>query len=318
MEKGNLGRLSRLDESELRKIWPREEQDLSQWVKDNAQLLGDALGLQVELDEAEGPVANFRLDLAGYEGTNQTPVVVENQFGRTDHDHLGKLITYAAGREAGVLVWIATEFQEAHREALEWLNRISGKDLLFYGLELEVLRIDESRPAVRFNVVSAPPVEKRPKQVTEPSERASKYRDFWTRLLNLIRSRFPSVRSDSVAPAQSWFSTGAGMTGFAIGSSFTRDGRFRVELYIDTGDKERNKRAFALLKESQAEIEEAIGDRLEWEEIPDKRASRIAVYRAGTIEDALKSTDEYVNWAAERLSRFREVLQPRIRQLELD
>lgn len=287
-------------------------------MKDNAELLGNALGLQVELDEAEGPVANFRLDLAGYEGINQTPVVVENQFGRTDHDHLGKLITYAAGREAGVLVWISTEFQEAHRRALEWLNRVSGKDLLFYGLELEVLRIDESRPGVRFSVVSAPPPEKRPNQVPEPSERALKYKDFWTKLLNLIRSRFPNVSRASAAPAQSWFSAGAGMTGFAIGSSFTGDGRFRVELYVDTGDRERNKKAFALLKQSQAEIEEAIGDVLEWEEIPDKRASRIAVYRTGTIEDALRSTDEYVSWAAQRMSKFREVFQPRIRQLELD
>ena len=300
-------------------IWPREAQDLSQWVKDNVDLLSEALGLQIEFDEAEGQVGNFRLDLAGYEGTSQRPVVVENQFGKTDHAHLGKLITYAAGREAGVLVWIANMFREPHRRALEWLNRTSDEDLLFYGVELQVWQIDNSKPAPRYNVVAKPPLQKMPVLPSEPSGRTMKYQAFWAKLLEYVRTNYPNVVSRSITPpVRSYISTHAGVTGFFIGSAFTIDKRFRVELYIDTGDRQRNKRAFAALHGSQEEIERAIGEELDWDEIPDKRASRISVYRTGWLDEATQQVNDYVAWAAQRMALFREVFQPRLKELELE
>ena len=121
-----LGKLTKLDEKEVRKIWPREQEDHSQWMKDNIDVLNEALNLQIEIEEVESSVGPFRLDLAGNEARTQNPVVIENQFGNSDHDHLGKLITYSAGREAGDLIWVAMNFQEPQLSALRWLNSVTS------------------------------------------------------------------------------------------------------------------------------------------------------------------------------------------------
>ena len=124
----SFGRLARLDEPAIwKKLWPREDPDLNRWMSANIELLNGVLGLQIDIDEAESAVGPFRLDLAGNETLTQKPIVIENQFGKTDHDHLGKLITYAASREAGILVWVAMDFQDAHRTALKWLISITGQ-----------------------------------------------------------------------------------------------------------------------------------------------------------------------------------------------
>lgn len=312
-----LGQLVKLQEGEVRKIWPREEADLSQWIKINIDLLNEVLGLQIDIGEEESPVGVFRLDLAGNDARTQMPVVIENQFGKTDHDHLGKLITYAADREAGVLIWIAMEFQEPHRDALRWLNSITGQDMLFYGLKLEVFQIDASRPAPRYTVIAEPLLSKLPRpESQELPQRQLAYQDFWAKFLQHLKSKYPGMTRASTPGPQSWFSTGIGNSGFSIGANFTGDGRFRVELYIDTGNKEQNKAAFAQLRESEGSIHEAIGEPLEWQELPERRASRISLPRPGTIDDT-KQHEEYISWSAERMTKFREVFRPFISRLTL-
>ncbi len=311
-----LGKLIKLQEGDVRKIWPKEAQDLSQWMKNNIDILNDVLGLQIEIDEAELPVGNFRLDLAGNDASTQKPVVIENQFGKTDHDHLGKLITYAAGREAGILIWIAMEFQEPHRTALHWLNNVTGQDMLFYGLTLGVFRIDDSKPAPKYTLVVEPHSSKRPRIIsTAPSPRAMNYQDFWTKFLKHLKSKYPGVTRAASARPQSWLSTGAGVSGFSIGASFTGSRNFCIELYIDTGNKEQNKQAFAELKESEVSIHDALGDLLDWEELPERRASRISLSKAGTIDDTPEQLQEYIIWGAERMAKFREVFRPLLTRL---
>ena len=279
--------------------------------------MNQVLGLQIEIDEEESSVGPFRLDLAGNDSRTQNPVVIENQFGRTNHDHLGKLITYAAGREAGILIWIAMEFQEPHRDALRWLNSVTGQGMLFYGLNLEVFQIDDSRPAPRYTLIAGPPPSQQPTNVSLVSPRSATYQEFWAKFLQHLKTSHPGVTRAAAPQPQSWFSTGAGVSGFSVGATFSGDWKFRIELYIDTGNKEQNKLAFAQLKESEGSIHEAIGEQLEWDELPDRRASRLFLSRSGTIDDAPEQLQEYISWGVERIARFKEVFRPLISRITL-
>ena len=319
-EQAEIGRMFKLQESDVRRIWPRETEDLSPWMKEHIDVLNEALGLLIEIEEQESPVGSFRLDLAGNDGLTQKPVVIENQFGKTDHDHLGKLITYAAGREAGILVWIAMDFQQPHRDALHWLNIVTGPEMLFYGVNLEVFRIDDSLPAPRYTLVVEPPPSKRPRLVSlELSPRAAKYQSFWTAFLQHLKSNYPGVTRANAAPSDSYFFIGGGISGFSVGAYFTGDERFRVELYIDTGNREQNESAFVQLKESEGPIHEAIGEPLEWAGLPDSRASRTSLYRDGrcTIDDRPEELNEYVLWGCRHMAKFREVFRPLLTRLVL-
>lgn len=309
-----LGRIIELGEEDIRKLWPNEERDLSPWVRENIDLLNETLGLQIDIEEAESSVGDFRLDLAGSETTTQRPVVIENQYGSTDHDHLGKLITYAAGREAGILVWLASDFRDAHRTALQWLNDVTGPEMAFFGVRLAVFKIDDSRPAPLYTVVVSPPRSKLPIP-RQPSERAARYRDFWSRFINHLQNEHPGLTRAKTPQAQSWFSTGVGVSGFSVGTAFTGDGHFRVELYIDTGNKEQNKRAFTELKESEASIEEGVGEPLDWAELLDRRASRISLLRVGTLDDTPDQLQDYIGWGGAGMSKFRQVFSPLLKRL---
>ena len=313
----SIGRISKLSEAQVKKIWPREEQDLSPWIKDHIEEVNSTLGLDIQISEVESSVGNFRLDLGGLEARTQKPAVIENQFGKTDHDHLGKLLTYAAGREAGILIWIAMEFQEPHRAALNWLNQVTGNELLFYGLELEVYKIDESRPAPKFTVTVQPPDSKRPRPVQGLSQREAAYQDFWTKFLAYAKSHEPSLTRAKTPQPTNWFYTGMGFSSFGLGANFTGDGQFRVEIYIDTGIKEQTKQAFAELEGQKGPIEEQLGEPLEWQELPERRACRITLPRAGTIVDPLEKLSDYISWGVDRMVRLRDVFKPRISQLTI-
>jgi hypothetical protein len=312
--KTRLGKLRKLGLREMKEIWPREEADLSPWIADNVESLNEVLTLQIQIEGREENVHNFRLDLVGTDNASQMPVVIENQFGESDHDHLGKLITYAAGRDAGILIWIANNMQIAHRNAVDWLNRISPPEMRFYGVDLEVFRIDESAPAPNFRVVAGPP---RPPSTGGISPRNKRYQKFFSSLRAEVLAIQPGFTRAKALP-QSWWSLGIGRSGFSLSCAFTVDSKFRVEVYIDTGRRELNDLAFGALKEEAPQIEREIGADLVWDPLPDSRASRIYSARDGTIDESDETLGQVTQWAAPLLARFREVFLPRIKNLQLD
>lgn len=148
-------RFGRLEKISARGGWLHEALDFTPWLAENLELLGEAVGLALELRRREHPVGKYSLDLL-LEDAQERVVIVENQFGATDHDHLGKLLTYCAGTSADVVIWIAETLNEEHIAALEWLNESTVQGVGFFGVELELLKIGDSLPAPHFRVVVQP------------------------------------------------------------------------------------------------------------------------------------------------------------------
>jgi len=313
----NIGKLKKLGIQEIRKIWPHEEKELSPWIADNIDALNDTLKLQIEIEGKEEQVHNFRLDLIGTDNASQMPVIIENQFGASDHDHLGKLITYSAVKEAGIMIWIANEIQTAHKAAIEWLNKISPQEMTFYGIELEVFQIDDSLPAPNFRIVAGPPPSKRSPVPDEISPRNKRYQEFFDKLRARILNSEPNFTRAKALP-QSWWGLGIGRSGFSVASDFTIDNKFRVEIYIDTGKRENNDFAFAELKENSVSIHEKVEKELIWDSLPDSRACRIYIARDGTIDDDEQKLSEIIEWASPLIIKFRKVFSPLVRNIQIN
>jgi hypothetical protein len=137
-----------LGQLEPRTLWTREAYDFTPWLADNLSLLGEALGLDLELAQIEPAVGAFNADITARDTGRDRHVIIENQLEPTDHGHLGQLITYAAGLDAAVIAWISPEIREEHRQAIDWLNRHTSEKIEFFAIALEVVRIGDSKPAV--------------------------------------------------------------------------------------------------------------------------------------------------------------------------
>jgi len=306
-----LGKLARVDP---RIVWEHEARDFTPWLADHIDALGEALGLELEVVEREGCVGEFNADIVAKELGSNRLVVIENQLEATDHTHLGQLVTYAAGREAGVVIWIAREFRDEHRQALDWMNRGAANDTEYFGVVVELLQVDESKPAVNFKPVATPNEwvrESRSTAAESPTEKGSEYRRFFQRLIDELREkhRFTNAR---VGQAQNWYDFSSGVTGFKYCSSFAANGRLRAEVYIDMKDADENERAFQWLKQRQLELEKAMGESLAWEDLPNKRACRVACYRQGSIEDAAEDREGYRVWLIDRLLKLKMVFGPQL------
>ena len=292
----------------LRKIWPNEASDFTPWLEKNIIALGEALGLELDAVRREANVGGFSLDLLAKDVSSGRDVIIENQITATDHDHLGKLLTYSAGFDASIIIWIAESLREEHRQALEWLNQKTDADTAFFGVVIEVIQIDDSLPAYNFKPVVFPNEWQKSRRGNKPviSERMEAYRSFMQKLIDELREKhkFTGAR---VAQPQSWYLYSSGFNGINYGSSFAQGKRVRAEVYIDQGDREKNKKLFDWLKEQQDLIETEFREALEWERLDEKRTSRIAIYRSGTIDDDEKELASVHEWLIGRLLKFKKV-----------
>jgi hypothetical protein len=176
--------LGRLEQVDLRKVWTHEAYGFTPWLATdiNLKLLSDTIGIQLELEAQEKEVGPFRADLLCKNPADNSWVLVENQIERTDHSHLGQLLTYAAGLQTVTIVWIARRFTDEHRAALDWLNNVTHESIAFYGLEVELWRIGDSAPAPKFNVVCKPNVFVKNVQESRSGnpDRETFYFEYWT------------------------------------------------------------------------------------------------------------------------------------------
>lgn len=306
-----MNELARLKQVELTKVWPNEASDFTPWLADHLGSLGAALGMDLELRTREAPVGSFSLDILAHDVGRDRVVVIENQLKQTDHDHLGKALTYAAGYDASAVVWIAKQIREEHRQALDWLNRHTDSEIAFYGVVVELLQIDDSRPAFNFKLLAFPNEFRKSRipQSGGTSERGETYRAFFQDVIDRLREdyQFTGAR---IGQAQSWYAFASGHSGITYNGSFAQGGRVRTEVYIHGGTQEENKALFDRLEGSKREIESSFGEPIEWERLDDRRSSRAAVYRSGSIDDDSDTLIEIRKWMIDRLMKFKAVVGP--------
>ena len=150
-----LGRLKKVD---LRKYWKSENRDFTPWLaeEENIAVLSDALGIELEVEKVEYQLGSFVADIIARDSGVNSKIVIENQLEKTDHKHLGQIITYASSMEADIMIWICAKATEEHRQAIEWLNNHTDEDILFFVCEIELYSIGDSDLAPKFNVVVKP------------------------------------------------------------------------------------------------------------------------------------------------------------------
>ncbi|MBV7377368.1 DUF4268 domain-containing protein [Maritimibacter dapengensis] len=311
-----LGRLERVD---LRDIWRTEAQDFTPWLarEDNLALLSETLAIELELEAVERNVGPFRADILCKDTSSDNWVLVENQLERTDHTHLGQLMTYAAGLDAVTIVWIAAKIADEHRAAMDWLNEITKSEVRFFALEVELWKIGDSHAAPKFNVVSSPNDWSRSsaqgRQAIETGELSDTRQlqlDYWTGVQDEIARRAGRLSPVKPLPA-TWTSHGIGKTGVNLNASLNiREKWVRVEIYT-TGKWA--KPFFHQLSTSRHEIDALIPG-LEWQEMPDKLDSRICLSTPADINDVSDWPRQH-NWLVDKMLTFDEVFRPYVSKL---
>jgi hypothetical protein len=319
--KPKLGRLERV---ELRKAWVGEASDFTPWLAeaDNIALLGEAIGIELEVESQEKDVGPFRADILCRDTVNNHYVLVENQLERTDHSHLGQLLTYAAGLEAVTVVWVASRFTEEHRAALDWLNNATTSDFNFFGLEIELWRIGLSEMAPKFNVVSKPndwskavKEQAAAAQAGQFTETQAKHLQFWTQFRQYLDDHSSPVKTNRPSKDH-WTNVSVGRTNFALvlTNNFMQ-GRSGVHLLLTGPDA---KAHFGLVEQhykDEVEAKLAPLGAVKWRLLPDAKESHIAVVRDVSPADPA-SWPQLDDWMATTLRTMHDLFRPIVKNLD--
>lgn len=305
-------KLSHLEEVELRDIWPDEAQDFTPWLAEaeNLNRLAKTLGLELELEEKEINVGNFRADIL-CKNEDDSWVLIENQLEETDHDHLGKILTYSAGLDAHTVIWIAKEFRDEHRAALDRQNEITDERFWYFGVEIKVWQIENSIPAPKFEIVSKP-------NDWSPSISSPILGDwktkFWAKLKEHFRETNRTFNIHKPGSKNAVYFGIGNPKEFSLEARLSQQkGRVGIRLNLK---KENATAYFHLLKEQQEDIETELGEKLEWEELPRYKSCVVALYKSNTDprnEDDWKNQHE---WIASRLVNFDQIFRQRLQNLD--
>lgn len=299
--------LSRLTKLPLRTIWKHEALDFTQWLAlpENLELLAETIGVDLNNAQTEVAVGQFNVDILA-EDENGHRVVIENQLENTNHDHLGKLITYASGLQAEVCIWVVARARQEHEQAINWLNENTTEDANFFLIEVEAWKIDESLPAPRFNIVAKPndwaKTVKQSSSGNKVTETKLKQQAFWEKFRELGDQNGKQLRNWRKALPQHWYNIGIGSSKAKLAATInSRDQLVGMELYI-YDDKE----LFYALEAKKDEIETKLGYQLVWQELPKKKAARISVTKKGDFQNEAQQ-NELLAWLLSRGEEFSRV-----------
>ena len=306
--------IAKIERVPLREAWKHEAYDFTQWLEENIEILGEATDRDISNAEREKKTESaFSVDLVA-EGADGSSIIIENQLERSDHDHLGKLITYLTAMQASTAVWIVADPRPEHVAALNWLNESASAD--FFLIKIEAIRIDNSLPAALLTVIVGPSEEGKSigRSKQEMSERHHTRHRWWSQLV-----RHPdATHHRHISPGRdSWIGVGAGISGIAFNYVITKK-ESRVELYIDRGkgmDQE-NLHVFDHLFAKRNEIEDAFGGKLRWERLEGKRACRIKAAVQGGYSDSEDDWAETHNRMTDAMNRLVGALDPHLATLK--
>jgi len=301
-----LGTIKKIDD--LRSVWPHEAHDFSKWLakEENIALLSDTIGVDIVLEELESAVGGFSVDLYATEEGTGRKIIIENQLEDTNHDHLGKIITYASGKGAEVIVWIVKRARDEHRQAVEWLNQHTDSNIGVFLLEIELWQINDSPYAPKFNIVERPnDWAKSVKAVEGVSDTKKLQAEFWQAFAEyaFAKDAFAQQFKKRKAQPQHWYSLALGSSAYHL--SFTVNTQKKligVEIYIND-DKE----VFNHFKSQRDTIESHFGSRLEW--IEASKACRILASTVGDIKKGADAWPKMFGWFVSSALKMREIAQ---------
>lgn len=288
--------IGKLEEVDIRELWKHEQYDFSEWLskKENIENLNDILGLTLVDISKETYVGSYRCDLFAKDETTGIKVIIENQLEMSNHDHLGKIITYASGLDAKVVVWIVKEAREEHRSAIEWLNNNTNSNINFFLIEIHAYKIGNSDNAPMFQVIEQPnDFIKNNKSINSNdtmNKSQSQRLEFWNQFNNVLveRGKPFNVRK---ATTDHWYNVAIGTSNAHIDITLVnKDSVIGVELYITD-----NKEFFDKLYQRKDEIENDLGFKLDWRRLNNSKASRIVTFIKGLNFDDHSNYNELIN-----------------------
>ncbi len=290
--KTSLGMLKEI--KDLRQVWPHEAKDFTPWLaeEENMNMLGDALGLDITADETESDVGDFSVDIVATENGTGRKVIIENQLEDTNHDHLGKLITYASGKSANIIIWLVKHAREEHRSAIEWLNNHTDEQADFFLCEIKLYKIGDSSPAVKFEVIEKPNEWSKSIRANDSMRPSQQFRlEYWTAFNDYAfkNKEFAKAFSQRKPSKDHWMDLAIGSSACHLAIDLIRKySHLIVELYINE-----DKNLFKTIYADKAEIESILGVKAEWAELPQKKASRIMIIKDVDFDDRNHWTEQF-------------------------
>jgi len=289
--------LAKIHQVDLREIWKHEALDFTNWLAEpeNLQLLSDEIGIEIVDPKTEQDVGSFSVDILAVEATSDKTIIIENQLETTNHGHLGQLLTYASGLEAHYIIWIFKEIREEHRRAIDWLNEITLEDFNFFGIKMELWKIGDSLPAPKFNVICSPNDWTKSVRIgtgrQELTDNNLLQLDFWKGFSTYLKEH-PTPFKARNARGQHWYNLSIGSSNCHMSCVISvKENFIRTELYIPD-DAE----LYSKLLSHKEEIEAECREKLDWQELPKAKASRVALRKDHIDIKRKENHDEAYEW----------------------
>ena len=306
--------LSKLEKVDLREVWKHEALDFTNWLakQENLELLSDEIGIDITLVQTEASVGKFNVDILAEEENTGRKIVIENQLESTDHDHLGKIITYASGFDAEVIIWIVKSVRDEHKQAVDWLNEHTDSNINIFAIQMEVWKISNSPFAPKFQVIAKPndwaKAVKKAITQSELSDTKLLQLEFWTKFKEFVQENNGKVKLRKAYP-QHWYDISFGSSNAHLCLTVnSQNEQMACEIYIPD-----SKQLFSCLHAKKDEIESELSEHLVWEELPEKKASRIKLISKGNLSNQ-KDWGQYHSWLLKKVTTFQLVFGKFVKQ----
>lgn len=287
--------LSKLNKVGLREVWERESADFTSWLsqQNNLDLLGEEIGVSIKLVQTEAEVGRFNVDILAEEEGSGRKIIIENQLEDTNHDHLGKIITYASGYNAEIIIWVVRDYREEHQKAIDWLNEHTDEKTSFFLIKIELWQIENSNPAPKFDIIVSPnewakAIKANPAG-SDMTETKLQQLDFWTKFKSYVRAKDSKIRLQTPRP-QHWYDVSIGSSDAHIALTInSKKNLLGIEIYIS-----KNKELFHFFQKFKEEIEKEIGEKAEW--IDSAIISSIKVKKEVSGVFSQNEAEDYFAW----------------------
>lgn len=305
--------IGKLKRHELRNIWKNEATDFTVWLEENLEALSEAVGFELNLVKREQKVGSFSADILAEDDSGEK-VVIENQLEKTDHDHLGKIITYVSNLDGKTVIWISSEPRQEHINAINWLN--TQTQLNFYLVKVEAISVDQSVPAPLFQVICKPDEEIKTAAAasTELTDRGRFNIQFWTEINKKCAEKLPGFTSRK--PLKYHYHSMSSGKGGLVFVFLATSKYYGIELYIDTPAADLNEHILRQFEADRTAIEKEFGDVLEFQDIPEKRACRIRYVMADDVDVMELDQDKVQNELINKMIKFEKVLKSRFKNID--